>query len=120
VRLAEWCTAHGVKKSKEGCTLEVPLDAGASRGMVHHRTQGKKEKGVVLVGGSARRCRVSRNGAPHAGVKREKMGGEEAVSFNGATPLAAHLFPSPSSGGVHHSASERSERAESQSRQGTH
>ena len=87
-------------------------------------------------GGSARRFRVSRNGAPRTGSKREKMGGEESVAGNGTTFPAAHLFPlplstpctipqptpggcgisifplSPSLGTVHHSASERSERAE--------
>ena len=46
---------------------EVPLDALASR----------------------------RNGAPRPGQKREKMGGGDGVTGNGAPFPAAHLFPSP-------------------------
>ena len=47
------------------------------------------------VGGSARRYRVSRNDVPHTGQKREKMGGGDDVSGNGALSPAAHLFPFP-------------------------
>ena len=39
--------------------------------------------------------RASRNDVPHTGQKREKMGGGEKVSGNGAPSPAAHLFPFP-------------------------
>ena len=39
--------------------------------------------------------RVSRNDVPHTGRKREKMGGGDDVSGNGALSPAAHLFPFP-------------------------
>ena len=39
--------------------------------------------------------RVSRNDVPHTGQKREKMGGGDDVSGNGAHFPAAHLFPFP-------------------------
>ena len=48
------------------CSLEVPLDA----------------------------ARLA-NGAPRKGQKREKMGGGDGVTGNGAPFPAAHLFPSP-------------------------
>ena len=71
--------------SKKGGALEVPLNAVAFRGMVH-RARGQKGK---------------------------KKGGGGRFSGYGTFSSAALLFPPLSPGGAHHSASERSERAES-------
>ena len=40
-------------------------------------------------------CVRLRNGATRTGTKREKMGGGDGVTGNGATLPAAHLFPLP-------------------------
>jgi hypothetical protein len=77
--------AHGAVcvPQTQRCSLEVPLDAARCRYSVHWRE-----------GGSARRC-ASRNDVPRTGRKREKMGGGDGVTGNGAPFPAAHLFPSP-------------------------
>jgi len=70
--------------------LEVPLAAIASVGRC---LRPRRHTGVSRRFRST--LRVSRNDVPRTGRKREKMGGGDGVTGNGAPFPAAHLFPSP-------------------------
>ena len=80
---------------------EVPLDAARCRHSVHLREGGSARRCALPTQRSLARRRfrstlhVSRNDVPRKGQKREKMGGGDGVTGNGAPFPAAHLFPSP-------------------------